>query len=361
MVLGSLAFSVVLLEILLRLTGIEYKTFVVSDPDLGWSLRPGGEGWYRSEGEAYVRINQYGFRGSAPTLQKPADTFRVAVLGDSFTVSLDVSDDAMMTSVLSRTLQACLRYRSKKVEVLNFGVGGHGTAQELLMLRKRALAFQPDMVVLMFFAGNDVFDNGRGVRESLVDEAPYFVQTAEGKLELDDSFKRNQKFWLLNAAGTVLYHSRVLQIVNQVRKRAAVRSAIQGGVQTTPTTDPSRAGDLEQAWQVTDGLLGLIQEECKQKGIPLVVGVIPFGYEVSPPTHTQTKGDNFEYRARLDEITGRWKIPTIQMRDALARYAAEKNVFLNGFPRTAPGFGHWNETGNRVAGEVMGGFICGLP
>ena len=358
---GSVVFSVFLLEVLLRLVGVEYKTFVISDPDLGWSLRPGGQGWYRSEGRAYVQINRYGFRGPAPSLAKPADTYRIAVLGDSFTVALDVSDEAMMTSVFARTLRGCGKYAGKKVEVLNFGVGGHGTAQELIMLRKRALEFKPDMVVLMVFAGNDVFDNSRAFRESLVDEAPYFVRTSEGKLLLDDSFRRTQKLGLLNVAGTILYHSRLLQVLNQVRKGFGVRSALKGGVQRVPTNDPAKAGELEVAWQVTDGLLGMIQEECRRNGVALVIGVIPFGSEITPAAELASDQRNFDYDYRIGKIAGKWKIPTILLAGPMAQYAVEKKEFLNGFPSTAPGFGHWNETGNRVAGELMGGFVCSLP
>src|SRR2546426_8189504 len=42
------------------------------------------EGWYRKEGVSYVRINSDGLRDREHSKSKPADTVRVAVLGDSY-------------------------------------------------------------------------------------------------------------------------------------------------------------------------------------------------------------------------------------------------------------------------------------
>ena len=48
------------------------------------------EGWHRSEGEAYIRINSRGLRDREHSSEPAPQTFRVAVIGDSFTAGLHV-------------------------------------------------------------------------------------------------------------------------------------------------------------------------------------------------------------------------------------------------------------------------------
>ena len=74
---------------------------------------------------------------------------------------------------------------SPGLEVINFGVSSYGTAQELLTLREKVWAFNPDLVLLAFCTTNDVSDNLRALR--LKHDIPYFVRK-DGKLQLDDSF-----------------------------------------------------------------------------------------------------------------------------------------------------------------------------
>ena len=68
-------------------------------------------------------------------------------------------DDQTFCAALERALEDSLRPIGKRVEVLNFGVSGYGTAQELLMLRHYAWSYEPDAVILAFFRGNDPRNN----------------------------------------------------------------------------------------------------------------------------------------------------------------------------------------------------------
>ena len=42
---------------------------------------------------------------------------------------------------------------------MSFGVSGHGSGQQLMTLRHHVWKYDPDVVVLAFFAGNDISDN----------------------------------------------------------------------------------------------------------------------------------------------------------------------------------------------------------
>ena len=47
-----------------------------------------------------------------------------------------------------------------RVEVLNFGMGGMGTVDEMKYYSKYAQKYHPDVVVLSFYLANDNQDNG---------------------------------------------------------------------------------------------------------------------------------------------------------------------------------------------------------
>ena len=132
----------------------------------GVRLRPGKQGWYRAEGEAYLSINSLGYRDFEHERAKPADTVRIAVLGDSFVEARQVALEDTFWHRLGRRLEACDTFDDKRIEMLSFGVGGYNTSQEYLALQEDVLDFSPDIVLLVVFAGNDIEGNWRSPEEN---------------------------------------------------------------------------------------------------------------------------------------------------------------------------------------------------
>jgi lysophospholipase L1-like esterase len=78
-------------------------------------------------------------------LPKSADTFRISVIGDSFTFGMRMQFDDTFSGRLERMLN--LTPRSPKVEVVNCGVPGNATIQELPIV-KRSIEAGADLVLL---------------------------------------------------------------------------------------------------------------------------------------------------------------------------------------------------------------------
>lgn len=76
-------------------------------------------------------------------------SFDVAALGDSFTDAMTMDVSASWPAQLQRRLG---------VAVQNYGTAGFGPQQELLVLHDYVAPHRPRLVVLAFFAGNDLFD-----------------------------------------------------------------------------------------------------------------------------------------------------------------------------------------------------------
>ena len=138
-----------------------------------------------------MSINQDGLRGPDYETAKRDDTLRIAVLGDSFTSGFEVPFESTFGQVLERHLSKCRATRDRRVEVLNFGQRGSGTGEQLLILREKVLKYEPDAVVLAFFAGNDIRNNSRALQRG---NRPYFVRDDQGRLALDASYAERASY-----------------------------------------------------------------------------------------------------------------------------------------------------------------------
>jgi lysophospholipase L1-like esterase len=85
---------------------------------------------------------------------KAKGTLRVLSLGDSQTQGYEVRQEATFSAVLEHFLNG----RGVHAEVLNSGVSGFGTAEELAFLENEGYRYEPDVVVLAFYS-NDFVDN----------------------------------------------------------------------------------------------------------------------------------------------------------------------------------------------------------
>jgi lysophospholipase L1-like esterase len=111
--------------------------------------------------EATIGINAQGFRGRDWTIAKAPGTARLVVLGGSAAFGHGaLSDDAVFAAVLERLL----RERGRKVEVLNAGVMGYQSTQELVLLATELLDYAPD-ALLVFDGWNDCFYAALGAED----------------------------------------------------------------------------------------------------------------------------------------------------------------------------------------------------
>lgn len=128
-------------EMGLRTAEIGYPHFYAPDEYCGKRLRAATSGVWIHEGHGHVSINSRGFRGSELSLDKPPDVRRVAVLGDSFVEGFSVDADQTLCALLERRLNDAATSGRRKYELINCGVSGYGTAQQLEMLRHHVLPF----------------------------------------------------------------------------------------------------------------------------------------------------------------------------------------------------------------------------
>lgn len=368
LLLASLALSLAAAEGVLRYLGFSYPLLHVADELAGLRLRAGAEGWYRSEGEAYVRINSHGWRDAERALERPPGTVRVAVLGDSFTEALQVPLESTFPARLERELNECRAFGERPVEVLNFGVSSYGTAQQLLTLRHRVWQYDPQVVLLAFLPLNDVANNSRALEPWR--DRPFFVPDGRGGLALDATFRDDPEFrdklesTSLHAA---LAGLRLHQLVRRVRDgdyqgwRAGGLG--ESGIAEQALAPPADA-DWREAWSVTEKLIEAMHEETAERA-RFVVAVLPGGATVYPDAAQRASyaaalglGD-FLYAERRIAAMGRASgFEVLGLAAPMQRHADRTGEHLHGFANTRPGFGHWNVAGHRVAADLLAQHLC---
>src|SRR5262245_28328585 len=97
----------------------------------------------------YAEINSFGMRDEEFDIDSIRELYKIAVIGDSHAYSTRVKNRAeTFPSQLEKYLNQSIGRRI--VKVLNFGVPGYNTAQELEVLKTKALTFEPQIVILQY-------------------------------------------------------------------------------------------------------------------------------------------------------------------------------------------------------------------
>ena len=109
--------------------------------------------WVKLNRTTIETVNSDGFRGRDYSVDKPKGVYRIVVLGDSFTEGPGVNDNETFSYYLEQMLNA-LNISGKKFEVLNLGVGGYNTLQEVERLRVKGLKYNPNLVIIAHHASD---------------------------------------------------------------------------------------------------------------------------------------------------------------------------------------------------------------
>lgn len=373
---GMLLFALVA-EIGLRLAHISSPGYYMPDPMLASTLRPNTSGWWTKEGHAWVQINSVGMRDVERTIAKPAGTNRVAVLGDSYIEALQVALEDNLCQQLESRLNKTL---PEPVEVLNFGVSGYGTAQQFLKLENEVWKFEPDVVLLCVYPGNDLRNNSKELEPEQT--RPFFIESPNG-LQLDTSFRESRSYkiaisnyekWkmaFVNRSALLQFLKNLKAKLTSPANQVAPQTAIEQ-LRNSVKNDLYVYKDLpdapyQQTWKITEKILNKVVQACQQKNVPLVVAVLSTSLQTYPEAQLREQvcndfeiDDLFYASDRLAEWAQDKPVTFVDLARPLHDYAIENDEFIHGFENLGLGFGHWNETGHREAAKVLQGPLTEL-
>ena len=393
LILLGIGLSFIVGEAAVRLFGFGRPVFYADSATRGWKLRAGAAGWQLQEGRAFIRLNRWGYRGADWTLIKPGGTLRIAVLGDSFIEAQQVAEQDTACQVIQHELTRILsriargRYRGlKRIEVMNFGVDGYGTAQEFYTLVEDVWQFSPDIVVLAFFPGNDVRNNSAVLEGDKC--RPFFVPYGN-EVVLGGPFEDSRLFHFQCFLRFESYHSQLLNVLGQARsalrsmqRKRRERAGLQpvslqsSGIATKGFHEPG-INDLiyrppinqawRDAWNVSEAEIEMTAQNVHVHHALFLLVIIGTGIQVMPDATFQAGylravgGTDLLYPShRFMALAARKGFSVLDLVVPMSTYAQDHRVYFHGFSNTALGTGHWNRDGNRFAAGLIANKIAAM-
>jgi len=260
------------------------------------------------ESTLLVTTNSEGMADREYPRAKPADTIRVALLGDSLTASLYTPQQAKFKTHWEKALT---QSSGKAVEIMNFGIDGSGTWEQVQMLYLRARNYQPDYVLLTFFWGNDVWNNStsrdKGRPNPLKNE--YTNQSWVRGVQVKH---RKSIRWLWNNSAAFQFLDTLKdRLETNLNYKRALRDAKPAAVAATPAApaaakapaappppqyDPAFYWDSD-SWKLTRELILKLKADTGKIGARLLVFGIPMYDQLIMPKPLPYA----EFRAFLDQ------------------------------------------------------------
>jgi lysophospholipase L1-like esterase len=205
-------------------------------------------------------------------------------LGDSFTFGAAVeAGEAWPAQLQSRLNHGG---SASRWQVVNAGIPGHGTGQELLLFQMLEDRLQPDVVVLALTVVNDLLDNLCVEEASYAPKAnaPCFTLSGE-RLQLTPpapAVEAPPRRSHLRALDFVVGQARRLTVWNPKILTWAEASGVSMDLPYVPATvaswyDPRYA---EPGWRLTQRLVLELRERLVARRVPLVVLIVPAALQV---------------------------------------------------------------------------------
>jgi len=148
-------------ELFSRFLGVQER-----NPLLLWRFRPNVH-------KSIFQTNSDGLLGSDISIPKPANTYRILLLGDSAPVGLGLHkrEDAFGEQLVKILNQ---KHPDKKFELVNAAVSGYTSLQGLTYLKNYGLKYSPDLIIV-YFGNNDASQNGYISDKELMNRNPQLV------------------------------------------------------------------------------------------------------------------------------------------------------------------------------------------
>jgi len=132
------------------------KAWFKPHPHLLYIFKPNGSFTMDAFGKATITSNQFSFRSTrefdVKTRKKPKNSLRIATLGGSTTMGVN-NDNEIWPYLIGKNLKE--QYPEKQIEILNEGIMGYTSLDNLLDLSTRIIDFDPDIYVL-YLGVNDI-------------------------------------------------------------------------------------------------------------------------------------------------------------------------------------------------------------
>jgi lysophospholipase L1-like esterase len=355
----------------------------------GWALAPNSFTQVRKRDyRTAVSINSKGLRDKEHEYSAGPGVFRILVLGDSFMEAQQVPFSVSLPRLLEDQLAA------HDAEVINAGVNGYSTAQELIYLEEEGVRYSPNLILLALFTMNDVVENYRplmalatSTNDRLYYSRPYYrwdESTHELHLDPPDyeravtSYHADREAIASKAKPVPLYQRSILyEMYDDARIKRENKSMLAKNTATAwmgvylddfaplaqgaggkSATDYERLFDA--AWTTTEQVILRMKKVADEHQAILAILVVPAKQQVE-----------LDHRALVEAIIPGTKLNVTKPNTRVIEFARKHGIPVcdpllafqeHERKNEAPLFfnwddNHWTALGHRLAAKELGRFL----
>lgn len=276
--------------------------------------------------------NSLGLRNREIGAKAPQDV-RILFLGDSLIWSGETSSGKFYTEVIERSLNQAVRRPATRVEVINAGVPGYTTYQELEFLKLYGLDMKPDVVVLGFVF-NDLY-------------YPYLHKPTAGKM-LD-----REPGVLLNRFDTHAFPGRLFARSYAAHQMVFLGRRVLGKLTRHPYFPFERREDfylawMPHGWDMTTPLLSEMRDLLARDGRKFVIVIFPVVDQIDDAYRALDLDHVLYPQRRIGAICVTIAVTCLDLTESL-HAAGGKSLYRD--------YLHLNEKGNDVVAAEITRFL----
>lgn len=223
--------------------------------------------------------NSDGFRDREFSVEKPEDTYRILVLGDSFTWGIGLDVDETIPKLLEQDLS-----EDGSVEVINAAVPGHNTVQQLMDLRQKGIRYEPDLVLLVYNLNDIEYLPELDSRQTQDIGAAVDMDTATPIVEIDPGESISDYSGKSGLRGLIRVMEKRSAFVEFLMPRVGallVRADLITSIEFSWVAKTFQAfNDRNPGWQESKRALGEMAELSRENDAELMVALYPLLVEL---------------------------------------------------------------------------------
>jgi hypothetical protein len=320
-------------------------------PEVGYAGRPDVRGIQSNEGVSEVALNSHGFHDVEHAKAKPPGVFRLMVLGNSYTMAIQVDRRDGYVAQLGEALKQCPALAGRDIETVNLGVDGYTIHQQFLMLRDYGLSLKPDFVLLQ--TNNFVVP---GELDPLRNLSPRLFRAPDGSVSVDYSYLDAPEFRQKSSLAAILLQrasddSRLLQYAIQYRRISKEAEA-----EAQKRGDPTKIGPAVYAAyrKGRDLAFDEIAAVLRAHDIPLAVAITP-----DADAKSNEPREPEPIKEEWKQLAKQAGAPFLDAETSARAQVRATGAYLHGFGART-GYGHLNRTGNAFFGKALAARLCPL-
>ena len=336
------------------------------DSKLGWAHIPNATGHLiKPEFDVEYTISSAGLRDREYTREKPQGIRRLLLFGDSFAEGWGVE----MAETVGRRLELALNSNQTDpiFQVLNFGVAGFGTDQELLYFDEVGRHYDPDHLLVLFYPNdllNNVSQRGIGAERGF---KPQFTLDRPGRLKLRGVPVPRSAYWSDGGGADLPWSATLMRyltgnwhlaaLVNKSMSPPLPRGQSQMFYDALYGTKPDSR--TVRMWHLSAKVLEVFRARALEAGAEM--------HLVYVPAIVQIEDEDWRRKRDLHGLIGEFdlKKPNREIAKIAERYDVQLVDLYPGFKGSGDKLyydeSHWNRSGHGLAAELIADHLRNSP